>query len=65
MDKCEVNTEDVHNLVKEFKASICKETSAKENIGIEELFNDIALQFYNKFIDDVRMVPKLLGRRGR
>lgn len=38
LSDAQVNTEEAYEFAKEIKAEICKETSAKDNLGIKELF---------------------------
>ena len=40
--------EDAHEFAKECKAEICKECSAKDNVGIGDLFQEIGLKLYKK-----------------
>ena len=41
-DEAQVKTEEMHDFAKEVHAEIAKETSAKDSVGINELFNEIA-----------------------
>ena len=47
-DKLEVTTEEAHQFAKQVSADIIKETSAKDNSGINELFMEIAKKLYSK-----------------
>ena len=40
--------EDAHDFAKECKADICKECSAKDNVGIGDLFLELGLKLYKK-----------------
>jgi GTPase SAR1 family protein len=42
IEEAQVNTEEIYDYAKEIKAEICKETSAKDNLGINDLFLEIA-----------------------
>ena len=47
-DKIEVVLEEAHGFAKSIKAEIIKETSAKDNNGVNELFQEIAVKLYKK-----------------
>ncbi len=47
-DKTEVNFEEAHQFAKMIKAEVIKETSAKDNQGIDDLFNEIGTKLYRK-----------------
>jgi GTPase SAR1 family protein len=47
-DKLEVTTEEAHKFAKSVSAEVVKETSAKDNSGITELFEEIAKKLYKK-----------------
>ena len=47
-EKAEVTLEEAMSFGKEIKAEIVKETSAKDNMGISELFQEIAQKLYKK-----------------
>ena len=47
-DEAQVSLEDAHEFAKECKAEICKECSAKDNVGIADLFSEIGLKLYKK-----------------
>ena len=56
-DKTEVAFEEAHIFAKSIKADIIKETSAKDNNGINELFQEIAVKLYRKQkANDVRIL---------
>lgn len=40
--------EEAHDFARECKAEVCKETSAKDNVGVSELFAEIGLKLYKK-----------------
>ena len=47
-ERTEVNFEEAHTFAKEIRAEVIKETSAKDNNGINELFQEIANKLYKK-----------------
>lgn len=47
-DKTEVPFEEAHQFAKMIKAEIIKETSAKDNTGISDLFQEIGAKLYKK-----------------
>lgn len=46
--------EEAHDFARECKAEVCKETSAKDNVGVSELFSEIGLKLYKKHKAKVR-----------
>jgi small GTP-binding protein len=47
-DKIEVTLEEAHVFARAIKAEVVKETSAKDNQGVSELFQEIGLRLYRK-----------------
>ena len=43
-----VTLEDAHELQRECNADLVKECSAKDNVGIDDLFHEIGLKLYKK-----------------
>ena len=46
--EAEVHLSDAVDFAKEIGAEVCKETSAKDNLGIDELFQEIGVKLYRK-----------------
>lgn len=55
----QVTLEDAHEFAKECKAEVCKEVSARENVGIPELFSELGLKLYKKHKAKVKNIQRL------